>query len=274
MGVVEATTRRKYCDIISNDPGKHCYLKETLTKIPHSPNQLSVDRSTNTLYFSFDFGHGEYVPAILELDTKSINILKGVKDAFAISTDNSTGDVYFGGSHGIYKYNAKQKSLQRLNVSNLDIWWLFVKKHIYFIKFPSLNAYYYEDKVIKPLPELRDSIVHQFVIDKDENIFYINGTGLFGIKHGYHTSILLKDQPRFVGMMTDNNGHVHVCSEDGIYVVTKLIQKVKKVFHLQGILGFTFDQSNNIIYSNSQEIVRLVPVEDGFIREPEVEYVE
>lgn len=257
---INAKTKSKYCDVVSTDPSKHCYVKETLTTIAHSPNQLSVDKTTNTLYFSFDFGQGEYVPAILNIETKSLSVLKGVKDAFAISNDPATGEMYFGGSHGIYKYSAANKSLQRLNINNLDIWWLFIKKNIYFIKFPSLSAFYYENKTVRAVQELRGDIVHQFVLDKEDNIFFINGTGLFGIKRDHYQPVLLRDHPRFLGIATDNNGFVHVCSEDGIFVVTKMVQKVKKVINVQGVLGLTFDKSNNIIYSDSHEIVRLVPM--------------
>ncbi|CAD0202410.1 unnamed protein product [Chrysodeixis includens] len=257
---INAKSKSKYCDVVSSDPSKNCYVKETLTTIAHSPNQLSVDKTTNTLYFSFDFGQGEYVPAILNIESKSLSVLKGVKDAFAISNDPATGDMYFGGSHGIYKYSAAHKSLQRLNINNLDIWWLFIKKNIYFIKFPSLSAFYYENKTVRAVQELRGDIVHQFVLDKEDNIFFINGTGLFGIRRDHYRPVLLRDHPRFLGIATDNNGYVHVCSEDGIFVVTKIVQKVKKVINVQGVLGLTFDKSNYIIYSDSHEIVRLIPL--------------
>lgn len=251
---------RKYCDVVSTDPTKHCYVKETLSSVAHSPNQLSVDKITNTLYFSFDFGQGEYIPAILQINTRNISVLKGVKDAFAIANDPTTGDMYFGGSHGIYKYTPIDKNLQRLNIPNLDIWWLYIKKYIYFIKFPNLSAFIYANKTIKAVPELQSNIVHQLVLDKDDNIFFINGTGLFGIKHGYNKPVLLRDHPKFLGIATDNNGYVHVCSEDGIFVVTKMVQKVKKVINVQGVLGLTFDSENHIIYSDSHEIIRLVPM--------------
>lgn len=260
MSIEAKEQSSKYCDIISTDPTKHCYVKEILTTVAHSPNQLSVDKTTNTLYFSFDFGQGEYMPTILHINSKNLNVLKGVKDAFAISNDPKTGEMYFGGSHGIYKYSSNNKTLHRLNIENLDIWWLYVKKYIYFIKFPSLSAYYYANRTVRPVTELKGNIVHQFVLDKDDNIFFINGTGLFGIKHGVNTPILLRDHPRFLGIATDNNGYVHVCSEDGIFVVTKMVQKVKKVINVQGVLGITFDNANNIIYSDSHEIVRLIPM--------------
>ncbi|XP_059054723.1 ommochrome-binding protein-like [Achroia grisella] len=253
--------KRKYCDLQSDDISRQCFMKETLATLSHSPNQLAVDKSSNILYFSFDMGQGEYIPAILRIDTKKLTVLKGVKDAFAMAADNSTGEIYFGGSYGIYKYNPLVKDLKRLSVSNLDIWWLFIKNDIYFIKFPSLSAFYYQNKTLKYVPQLKSFTIHQFVFDEDGNVFFINSTGLFGIKNDSFNAVLLKDSPKFLGMSLDNDGHVYVCSEDGIFVISKIIQKVKRVINIQGVLGFTFDKHNNIIYSDSHELVRLIPVD-------------
>lgn len=253
----------KICDLSET---KQCYIKEILATRPHSPNQLAVDRVTNTLYFSFDSGEGEYVPATLKIDTKRLSILKGVKDAFAIANDAVNREIYFGGSHGIYRYNPILKSLKRLNVSNLDIWWLQVKTRIYFTKFPSLKMYYYENRTIKSIPEVRNSTVNQFVLDTEDNIFFINGTGLFGLKKGFNEVIFLKDNPRFLGIAVDNAGHVHLCSEDGIYVINKIVMRVRKIVAVQGVLGITFDKNNNIIYTDSHDIVLLKPApkDDSF----------
>ncbi|XP_026758474.2 ommochrome-binding protein-like [Galleria mellonella] len=253
----------KYCDLQSNDITKQCFVKETLASLPHSPNQLAVDRSSNILYFSFDIGQGEYIPATLRIDTKKVTVLKGVKDAFAVAANTATGDIYFGGSHGIYKYNRLIKVLKRLSVSNLDIWWLFIKNYVYFIKFPSLSAFYYQNKALKPVPQLKSTTVHQFVIDKDDNTIFINGTGLFSIKNDSNIATLLKNSPKFFGMSINSEGHVYVCSEDGIFVISEMFQKVKRIINIQGVLGFTFDKHNNIIYTDSHELIRLLPVNNN-----------
>lgn len=251
----------KFCDMHSNDITKQCFVKEVIASLAHSPNQLAVDKLTNSLYFSFDSGQGEYIPGRLHIgENGSLVILKGVKDAFAVANDADTGTMYFGGSHGIYKYDPVNKTLKRLAINNLDIWWLVIKKNIYFIKFPSLTAYRYENKTIKHVSQLRNHSVHQFVFDMDDNIFFINNTGLYGVKNGDYNAVLIRDYPRFLGMATDNNGYVYVCSEDGIFIVSKLVQKVKRIISIQGVLGLTFDKHNNLIYSDSHEIVRLVPV--------------
>lgn len=249
----------KFCDLTSEESTKRCYIKETLATLAHSPNQLAVSKASNTLYFSFDAGQGEYLPAILNIDTKKLTVIKGVKDAFAMAVD-SKEEIYFGGSHGIYKYNRPLRSLKRLNVTNLDVWWLQIKSRLYFIKFPSLKAYYYENKIVQPVLELQNTTVNQFVFDADNNTFFINGSGLFGIKRGQGDAILLKDTPRFFGMAVDNFGYVHLCSETGIFVISKMVQKVKRLVRVNGVLGLAFDKNNNIIYSDSHDIFRLKPV--------------
>ncbi|XP_050348212.1 ommochrome-binding protein-like [Nymphalis io] len=235
---------------------RRCYIKETLASLAHSPNQLAFSGVTNTLYFSFDSGRGEYLPVSFNIDTKKLTILKGIKDAFAIASD-SANEIYFGGSHGIYKYSPISKSLKRLGVSNLDIWWIQVKAKIYFIKFPSLKLYFYENRKIKSVSQLRNSIVNQFVIDSDDNIFFNNSTGLFGVRNGSNNVVFMKRDPKFYGMALDNTGHVYLCCEDGVYVVGKMLQRVKKILNIQGILGMAFDKDNNLIYSDSHHIVRL-----------------
>ncbi|KOB69909.1 Uncharacterized protein OBRU01_16162, partial [Operophtera brumata] len=255
ISVPVRTSCVKYCEILSrDDPNKQCYVKETLVGIAHSPNQLAVDRQSNHLYFSFDSGLGEYTAAVYKLDSKEMTVLKGVNDAFAIAVDPSSRDVYFGGSYGIYKYNPVLQTLRRLNIQNLDIWWIFVKRYVYFIKFPSLKTYCYVNGTITADEQLKDNLVQQMVIDVDNYKFFINNTGLYGIKKKKNQAVLLRDSPRFLSMATDNNGYVFICSEDGIYIVSKLMQKVKKILSLQGVLGFTFDNSNNIIYSTSHEL--------------------
>ncbi|CAG9788941.1 unnamed protein product [Diatraea saccharalis] len=251
---------KKFCDIESDGLTKQCFLKETLVSMAHSPNQLAVDTTTNDLYFSFDSGQGEYIPVKVNVDTKKVTVMKGIKDAFAVAYDSTTKEIYFGGSYGIYNYSPAKKLLRRLAIGNLDIWWLFVKKNIFFIKFPSLNAFYYVNKTVKYVHRLKTRTMHQFVYDNDENIFFINSTGLYGLKNNSNEAVMLRDSPRFLGMTLDNKGQLYLCSEDAIYVLSKIVQKVKRLVNVQGVLGLTFDKNNNMIYSDSHDVVRLLVV--------------
>ncbi|CAH4029855.1 unnamed protein product [Pieris brassicae] len=246
----------KICEFPSEETNKQCFVKQTLASLAHSPNQLAVDKLTNTLYFSFDAGQGEYLPGALQIDTKRLTVLKGVKDAFAIASDEVANEMYFGGSHGVYKYNPTFKTLKRLDVSNLDIWWLVVKERLYFVRFPSLKAYSYLNRTVRAMPEIQHT-VNQFVFDAENNIYFINSSGLFSVKYNESHALLVKTYPRFLGIATDNTRQIYLSSEDTIYVLSKILQKLKAIVSIPGVMGMSFDRENNLIYSNSQEIVRL-----------------
>ncbi|XP_063365223.1 ommochrome-binding protein-like [Cydia amplana] len=246
---------------------KHqCYLKEVLASIPHIPNQLAVHTKTNTLYFSSDVD-GEYVPLILNIDSKDLKLIKGVKDAYAIASNNIDDEIYFGGSNGIHRYRPVDKTLTSLAITNLDIWWLYFKKNLYFIQFPHLNVYVYKDRTIKVVSQLRNTQVNQFVFDGEGYIFFVNVSGLYGVKKFSHQHILLRAKPQFLGMASDNKGTVFVSSDSAIYVVNTTDQKVKRVVRVPGVMAMAFDNENHLIYSDGQELVRLLAVtetnEDG-----------
>ncbi|CAH0401056.1 unnamed protein product [Chilo suppressalis] len=226
---------KKFCDIETDSLTKQCFLRETLVSLAHSPNQLAVDRTTNTLYLSFDSGQGEYIPAMINIDTRKVTVLKGVKDAFAIAYDSIAKEIYFGGSHGIYNYNPVKKLLRRLAIGNLDIWWLFVKENIYFIKFPTLKAFHYLNRTINYVNRLQSKTMHQFVLDNDDNIFFINTTGLYGVRNNSDEAVLLRDHPRFLGMSLDNKGQLYLCTDEAIYVLSKMVQKVKRLVNIQEV---------------------------------------
>ncbi|XP_047992792.1 ommochrome-binding protein-like [Leguminivora glycinivorella] len=259
--VLQATSTQggKYCNIISADE-KKCHLRESLVIIDHSANQIAVDKKSNTLYFSFDAGQGEFNPALIGIDSKKLKLLKGVKDAFAIATDDKTGDVYFGGSNGIYKYSHLTSKLMRLDIKQLDVWWLVIRNHIYYIQFPDLKAYVYKCKMIKLLEQLYNSVMNQFVFDAEKNIYFINGTGLYRVGRDDTKVVLLRSTPKFLGMTTNIYGTVYVCSDSGIYYIRK-DQKLAKYVSIQGVLALTFDKDNHLIYSDSRELVRLLPME-------------
>lgn len=257
---VEAVKPSKICDVLSMDTSKQCYIKEILAKITHCPNQITFDRTTNSLYFSLDTGDNTYIPTFFRMDNKKMGILKGIKDAFTVASDYENFNIYFGGNHGIYKYNTMFKILKRLLIPHLDIWWLFVKKNIYFIQFPSLKAYQYSEKVIEEVPELENKTVHQFVLDYKDNFIFVNSSGLYSVKKGGYNAKLLKSGRTFLSVAVDNNNIVHVCGDDAIFVVSRIKQKVMRIITIPGVTGIAFDKSNNIIYCDAQEIARLIPV--------------
>lgn len=265
MFIIQVSAIKEFkplCNMVSDD-GKQCFVKELLTNADHSANQLAVDKKTNTLYFSFDAGQGEFIPAMLNIETKKLKLLKGVKDAFAIASEDKSGYIYFGGSNGIYRYIPLDKKLMKLGLGDLDVWWLAVKKSIYYIQFPTLRAYVYKKKTVKPVKDLKNVVMQQFVFDFQGNIFFINSTGLYGLRKNEKNPVLLRDSPKFFGLAVDNKGLVYVCSEDGVYLIKNedRYPDVVRVVSIPGVLAITFDKDNHLIYSDSHDLVRLLAMQ-------------
>ncbi|CAG9129487.1 unnamed protein product [Plutella xylostella] len=253
-------TNAENCDYRSvggDTEGEECYKKELLLTVAHSPNQMTVHN--NTLYFSFDIGNGEYSPATIQLETKKTSMLKGIKDAYAMTTDRDNGDVYFGGGHGIYKFKPAKKSLKKLAFKGLDIWWLMYHRELYYIRFPSLNSYRYTNKTIRPVKALEDISVHQFVFDKRDNLIFINSTGLYGVEDGTNSAVLIQDDPKFYVLARDKYGVVHACTDEGIFKVHGM-REATKLIDIADVLGLTFDDDSNIIYSDARNLYRLLSV--------------
>lgn len=252
------------CDTYEINRSKKCYVKETLTKISHCPTQMAVDIKTNTLYFNIDLGEDFYIPAFFNLNTKETGQLRGIRSSFALASDTKKSNIYFGGNRGIYKYNTISKQLKLLNIPNLDIWWLYVNKYLYFIKFPSLLAYRYLNKTIQPVQELNNKIVYKFIIDSRNNVFFINATGLYTIMRNSEAAILLSDNNNYYysGIVIDNNDAVYAYNEDGIFALSRVKLELVKVINVTNIAAMTFDAANNIIYCDFKEIVLLKPVKN------------
>lgn len=254
--------RTKFCELWSDEISKPCYTKDVLVTRAHSAHQLAVDEDTNTLYFSFDFGDGKYVAASLNLNTRKTEMIQGIKDVFAIAASPWSSEVFFGGSHGLYRYDPARKVLKRL-ATRFDIWWLVLKDgNIYFIQFPNLHTYYYVNKTVRTVEVLKDTKVQQFVFDAHNNVFFSNGSGLYKVRERDQKIILIKNYTGLLGLATDINRVVYVCSDDeGIFIFKDLEEQLKMVANIIGVAAITFDNHNNLIYSDKSSIVRLVPVQ-------------
>lgn len=249
-----------------------CFTQEVLVTRTHNPNQLTVYKPTNTLYFSYDRGNAEYQATSLNLDTKKMKLIKGIKDAYAITSDCVNGYVYFGGSNGLYRFKPHEKKLSKLAVSSLDIWWISVYNNTpCFIRFPSLRTYCYNSTSaakISPLEELKEKTVHQVIFNKQKDIYYINNGGLYFVgKNRIHVPIF-NNNPRILCMAMNNQGVIYVCNDEGIFELTDTIteSKLKKVLALPGVLSITFDKNNDLIYTDSHRIYRLKHVKEDNYR--------
>lgn len=237
---------------------------EILHKDLDRPYLLTVDYSTNILYFSYTVAENEgeeFKTARINLNTKEFKAITGVNNGFAQTVNQNTHEIYIGGSDGIYKYDYGTDKAEFFGLNDTNIWNIYFRDELYYIVYPSQLLYTYKDGQSLRFKDLEDTKVDSFVIDKNDTIFFTNATGLYSQWKGTKNATLFEGFPNIGvrGMAVDSTGKVHVCLKDGIYAVNKEKVTLEKVIEVDDAFGLTFDNDNHVIYSDASSLVRLKP---------------
>ncbi|CAG4960789.1 unnamed protein product [Parnassius apollo] len=248
------------CDGITID-GVY-YDKEVLKTDLDRPYSLVVDFGTNVLYFSYNLYHTDdiFKTAKINLDTKDFAKLDGVENGFGQTVDQTNHVLYIGTSKGIYKYNNTDNTAKLYAAHDTDIGDVYFKDELYYSEFPSLFVYTVKDGQTERFKDLEETQVTHFAIDDEEDMFYVNSTGLYSQKKNTKDSVLYKEMnygEGFRGITTDVNGKVYICFSDGIYKVNKHTTTVEKMVDVDDAFGAAFDGNNNIVYANSTSLIYL-----------------
>lgn len=236
------------------------------------PYQLSYYGEKHEIFFSHNVGNiTEDKFEIRRLHVSSSDItnekVKDVKNGFAISIDNENHKAYFGGSDGVHEYDLEEDKIKKI-IDNHDIWDMFFCKHLYFITFPGQRLYKYTGVKIKGSKNLEWRAVRenwirekifQFAIDKDEDVFFTNHTGLFMIKNGTQHRHNIIGETVFRCIEVNNKGKAYFCGKNAIFVVNKYSLVLEEIVDVKNIFGLTFDPTGLIIYSTPTKIVKLTP---------------
>lgn len=233
------------------------YDKEILKDEIDRPYLLAVDYSSNNLYFSYNVNEEEFRSARLNLNTKEFSNIEGITNGFAHTVDQETHDIYIGGSDGIYKYDYGNNKAELIAGKGIDIWRVYFNGVLYYSEFPNQFLYMLVDGESRRFPDLEDTKVYDFVIDKDDDIFFTNATGLFSQKKGTKNATLYVENPVMRSLTTDKEGNVYACLQDGIYVANKAATSMDKIIEIDDGFGLTFDNDNNIVYSDAKRLIRL-----------------
>lgn len=199
--------------------------------------------------------------AKIELKDKEFKKITSVPSGFAQSVDSTNDEVYIGANNGIYKYDPKKDTAELYAANGTNIWILYFHDDLYYSDFPLQFLYVVKNGESVRFKDLEDTKVDMFVIDKDDDIFYSNDTGLYGQKKGTKDAKLYKvfDISSARGLTIDKNGIVHACMKDGVYVVNKIAKRFDKILELDDGFGVAFDRNNNMVYSDANSVYILKP---------------
>lgn len=263
--LVKTTPIAENCNAVTVKNSPTVHERETLKTGVAQPFMLAVDHSSNTLYFSYTIGplaKHSTISAKIDLETKEFKNISSVPNGFAQAVDNTNNIIYIGGDNGIYKYDPATDTADLYAANNSNIWLLHFHGDLYYAAAHPEEIVHVvkngESFKVKGLDHMK---IDMFAIDKDDDLFYSNETGLYGQRKGAKDADLYKlyDDASTRGLTTDKNGVVHSCMVDGIYVVNKDAKRLDKIIEMNDIFGIAFDRDNNLIYSDENNVYLLKP---------------
>lgn len=244
------------------------YDRQILIKNLGRPYNLIMHKYSRTLFFSqtvqrkmaVDFEIKAYELSKFK-DGKGLECynIKGIPGGYAIGYDAGNDDMYFGGHDGIYKYDFFTKQAKYFSEKGKSIWSIFIRRNFYFIEYPTQKLYVYHDDRFVKVAESINIEIDVFFKSKMNEVYFANKTALYKVEKLSKHPIVLGDNI-FVRQISDDTfGDVYICASDGVYLEDKPYARLKKVADIEKAFGLTFDERDNVIYSDEETIFRLLP---------------
>ncbi|XP_063365955.1 uncharacterized protein LOC134654440 [Cydia amplana] len=235
--------------------------------------KMGILRSNNVLYYSFEpkLEDPEYFKvAYVSLDSPELfngTINYGntnVTFNFSVFDFNQNENkIYLAGSDGIWALedaNTDRPVLKFFAAKSHRITDLVSKDYVYFTEEESQGII--KDKNGHFFRKLENKTIESFVLDKDVEytVVYLHSSGLYAFNSKTNEDVRLSRNPFFRGLTVDLEGIVYAWYIDGIYKViidsVLVHSSVRRVSDV--VVGtMTFDNSNNIIYSNERSLYKL-----------------
>ncbi|KOB54879.1 Diapause-associated protein [Operophtera brumata] len=219
--------------------------KEVIKENVDKPYMMSIDYSTNVLYYTYT-GHQRmtFVPAALNLKTKENYIITGMRGAFSTSVDPKSHRIYIAGMDGIYEFDNQEKIIRNLGLTNLNIWQVFAKDGvIYYTTYPAEKAFVYKNLQLTKVAGIGDTRALLLGLDKKDNIFFSNSSGVFFHPKDGNLTILVGEYT-VNAFTTDANEKLHFSTPAGIFsteVESTGNVKIKKVAEINNIYGMAVE---------------------------------
>lgn len=248
------------CDgIVYNDV---YFQRQVLVRNYGRPYNLVVHKYSGILFFSHtltNVTHVDFGITACHINKKVCADVAGVPGGYAIAYDAGNDDIYFGGHDGIYKYNFLTKSAEFFAEKGKSIWSIFIRRHFYYIEYPTQKLYVYQDDTFVLVAEALNIEVDHFFVSKNLDIYFSNKTALFKVEKMRKNPILLNDEIVVRQIVDDTYGDVYFCASNGVYLENKPYHNLKKMASIDNTFGMTFDENDHVIYSDKDAIYRLLP---------------
>ncbi|GBP71247.1 Ommochrome-binding protein [Eumeta japonica] len=237
-----------------------CHEIEVLAENMGSPEHLIVDFHTNVLYFS----NFSIVEDILNyscyLDLNTMELAKITQPAlshgYTQAVDQDEHEVYISDIDNIYKFFYNNKTVERVATVSGIIDLMFYKDALYYSTY-SQNFYTLINGESVEVEFMKINNTKILAIDKDGYVFIRNDNGLYGKPKGSKYADRYKESSSQDFMAIDVNGLPYLSNATGVYFVNKGEKTLEKISDFISFNGFAFDKDNNMIFSDSERIIRL-----------------
>lgn len=254
-----AALRRGICDACLDGS---CYGRSQIFKDHPVSGQLAIDRKENLVYFHYEVVDSGRTVAF-DLDDIRFLTIPDIEFSFARTVDQTTGDVYIGGSTGIYKYNPKTNLTSLYALNDKAIWNMQFKDVLYYTIIMNKGLYVYENKRSKSVTALNDYVLDDFIVDKKDDIYFMSNFTMYKLKKGDKTPSVFSNI--LYSLSTDVNGNAYFVQREtrGLYKIDYSTSRLVEIGAFgSGIpLKSVFDRLNNVIYydAESSKLYYLVP---------------
>lgn len=239
------------------------FRKHVILADANLPYKFTIDRNRNNLLFCInadEFSDQSFHSVILNLDRGSAAIVPGIRNGFASAVDQATGNVYLGGSDGIFSYNYHTNNIDKpALISGIDVFDMFFQKYLYFVDTATQSLQVFKHGIREIIPNLEGRLIHHFVIDEDCNLYFVDPTGLYVMKNGKGRALLLDDRIlHYRGATLDVHGAPHFIAQDGIYEIDTATGHPELILSVDKGFGLAFDKNNNFVYSDERAVITLI----------------
>lgn len=241
--------------------GGRMYKKLLLTDQFHGPKELTYDSSSRNLFFMYmDDELQNSGRAYVNVGTKEVKKIKGIKKNRAVAVDAESGDVYFGSEDGLYKFDPINIEANNIGLYNMNIMKLVVRNNEMYLLDGNIHMIYKvfnQGKTAVKAGNLKT--VMTFEVDNNKNVHVVTLCGVYCAYHGYEV-IKNKDLSVVYSFLVDGL-KTYGRSNNGLYDIDCANGTAKKVADI----GFfpnslTFGDYGDIFYSVDDKIYRLRPI--------------
>lgn len=238
------------------------YRKHVILADVNIPYKFSLDRRRNILFFCMnadEFSDQSFHSVVLNLETEIPIVVPGIRNGFASAVDQTSGQVFLGGSYGIFPYNYSTNDIDKpALIEGIDIFDMYHNKDLYFVDTSTQTLHVWKKGKDTIVPQTRDQLIHHFVV-YHEGLFFVNPNGLFFIRNGSNTATSVDDGDiHYRGATVDTNGAPHFIAHDGIYAINEQSKRPEKILPIENGYGLSFDAKNNIVYGNERSVIKLI----------------